>query len=203
MVACAGIKGGTSNDGKQGRKFFSDLLTPVIQGLLSKPSNEKYQAPMLLLHKNLSLILRIISCNKKIDIESFKKLCEDTSRLLSTDLRWVRICHSIHGPLHHSVELIAMNNNKGLGIYSEEGLEAGNKSTRFMLEHSTRKCDGNKQLEDVHNRQTEKSDPYNRYVCKTFHSQTKCMICNGNDHTVRSHDKYSLSQVLGIEKYLE
>ena len=133
-------------------------------------------------------------------MDNYKKLCLETSDLLSSDpFKWVRICHSIHGPIHHSVELIALNNNHGLGLYSEEGLEAGNKSTRYMLEHSTRKTDGNKQLEDVHNRQTEKSDPYNRYICSTFHSQTNCSVCGASDHTVRSHDSYTISSVNGLE----
>ena len=50
-VNSAGGKGGTSTDGKQGRRFYSDELIPVIDDLLSKPSNKKHKDNMLTLHK--------------------------------------------------------------------------------------------------------------------------------------------------------
>ncbi|GAB1609579.1 hypothetical protein Ahia01_001243700 [Argonauta hians] len=58
-VNSAGGKGGTSTDGKQGRRFYSDELTLVIGDLLSTRCNLKHKQNILTLHKQL--ILRIVS----------------------------------------------------------------------------------------------------------------------------------------------
>jgi len=39
----AGGKGGTSTDGKQGRRFYSDELISVIDDLLGTPCNTKHK----------------------------------------------------------------------------------------------------------------------------------------------------------------
>ena len=53
-----------------------------------------------------------------------------------------------------------MNGGESLGQYSEEGFEANNKDVCKYLEHLSRKCDNNMQIEDVHHRLLERSDPY-------------------------------------------
>ena len=68
-VNSAGGKGGTSTDGKQGRRFFSDELKSAIEELLSQPYNQKHKDAMLKLHKQLSIILRIVSCTRKVNID--------------------------------------------------------------------------------------------------------------------------------------
>ena len=42
-VNSAGGKGGTSTDGKQGRRFYSDELTLVIDDILIMPCNKKHK----------------------------------------------------------------------------------------------------------------------------------------------------------------
>ena len=59
-VNSAGGKGGTATDGKQGRRFFSDELTPVIAELLSVRHNRKHKDAVIKLHKQLGLILPIV-----------------------------------------------------------------------------------------------------------------------------------------------
>ena len=82
-----------------------------------------------------------------IDFESF-----DFNDLFPTanNFAWAKLNHTLHGAIQHSVELIQLNDDEGLGPYSEEGLEANNKDIRRYLEELSRKSDGNQQLEDIH-----------------------------------------------------
>ena len=75
-VNSAGAKGGTSTTGEQARVFFADKSHPVIKELLSKPNNIKHQENMLNLHRQLSIVLRVISCTRKINIPLFEEHCE-------------------------------------------------------------------------------------------------------------------------------
>ena len=200
-VCSAGGKGGTSTDGKQGRRFFSDELLPIIEDLLSKVNNKKYQENLLKLHHQLSIILRIVSCTRKIDVEKFAKHCEETMVNIATNFKWALLNHTLHGTIQHSAELIEMNGGESLGWYSEEGLEANNKDIRNYLERLSRKCDNNKQIEDVHHRLLERSDPYLSYITSTYIRGKSCSICEAKDHTCRSHDKYYLGDVNGIDDF--
>ena len=60
---------GTSTDGDTGLRF-SSKLRPVLEELIS----EKYSDNVLLLHLQLSSILRIVSCTGKVDLDKYKEL---------------------------------------------------------------------------------------------------------------------------------
>ena len=81
---------------------------------------------------------------------------------------WAKLNHTLHGTIQHSTELMEMNEPHGLGAYSEEGLEANNKDVRNFLEHLSRKTNSNIQLEDVHHRILERSDPYICHMASKF-----------------------------------
>ena len=195
-------KGGTSTDGKQGRRFFSSQIKPVLEQLLSKASNNHYKDNIILLHHQLSLILRIISCTSIIDVSKFKVLCKATILNISTNFPWARLNHTLHGAIQHSAELIEMNEGRSLGGYSEEGLEANNKDIRRFLENRSRKCDANMQLEDVHNRILERSDPYLIYVASRFTQNKFCRECGSSGHPIRSHKKHEMAAVMGLEEFI-
>lgn len=199
-VNSAGGKGGTSTDGKQGRRFYSDELIEVIGELLSQPHNIKHKVAMMKLHKQLSIILRIVSCTRKIDVVKFEQHCKDTMLTIVNNFPWAFLNHTLHGTVQHSAELIEMNGGESLGWYSEEGLEANNKDIRKYLERLSRKCDNNKQIEDVHHRLLERSDPYLIHLTSQYTANKLCTTCNATDHTVRSHDMYS-SKVDGLEEF--
>ena len=93
-----------------------------------------------------------------------------------------------------------MNGGESLGWYSEEGLEANNKDIRNYLEHLSRKCDGNKQIEDVHHRLLERSNPYLIYITSKFTGGKLCKVCKASDHTVRTHDAHFF-KVNGLEEF--
>ena len=108
---------------------------------------------MTKLHKQLSIILRVVLCTRKINIEIFAH-CN-----VATNFPWALLHHALHGAIQHSAELMEMNGGEILGWYSEEGLESNNKDIRNCLEWLSRKCN-NTQIEDVHHRLLERSDPY-------------------------------------------
>lgn len=71
---------GTSNDGNTARRFFADpKLTHEITGV-----NE-------LLIKKFSIILQVITCGYKINIEKFKSFCLETAELYVQLYPWYKI----------------------------------------------------------------------------------------------------------------
>ena len=91
--------------------------------------------------------------------------------------------------LHHSCQLIKLNDNCGLGSLSEEGLEANNKFIRRYLELLSRKCSPQEQLTDVMSRLLERSDPYVLHCQRKYRPQVLCLTCGSVKHTTRLHDK--------------
>lgn len=195
-------KGGTSTDGKQARRFFEAKTEQVLQELLGKNSNKKHKDNIIALHRNISIILRVISCTRLVEISKFNTLCKNTMVIIATKFPWARLNHTLHGSIQHSAELMEMNGSRGLGGYSEEGLEANNKDVRKFLENLSRKSDSNKQLEDVHHRILERSDPYVGYITTQYRQRKICSLCQGRDHTIRTHDKHYLCEISGLEDYL-
>ena len=122
--------------------------------------------------------------------------------VIAKDFPWAKVNHTLHGALQHSSELIEMNDDRGLGGYSEEGLEANNKNVRHFLEHLSRKSDSNQQLADVHHRILERSDPYLIFLTSKYRQTKQCSLCKQSDHTIRTHDEHYLSQMCDLEDYL-
>ena len=129
-----GSKSGTSTDGNSGRRFSSEELIDSIKKCV--PS--KYIDDVLRLHMLLSSILRIISSTQCVNLELYQDCCQEASLLIAEKFPWAHINYTLHGVLHHSSELIGLNDNCGLGALSEEGLEAANKNIRLFLETHSR-----------------------------------------------------------------
>lgn len=141
------------------------------------------------LHRQLSTILTIVSCSRRVDVTKFKALCDEASLNLCDNFPWVFLNHTLHGTLHHSVELISLNDGYGLGALSEECLESNNKDIRNFLELRSRKTDPLLQLTDVMARLLERSDPRIFTIAQTYHPKKYCTECGGTDHTIRSHNR--------------
>ena len=176
-------KGGTTTNGNQGRRFFSEEVVVCLRNLVP----EQYKDNLLLLHQQVATILSVVSSNRKIDTSKFEKLCEEASLNLCKNFPWVLINHTLHGTLQHSAELISINDGYGLGNLSEECLEANNKDIRNYLQFLSRKTDPIQQLTDVMTRLLERSDP--KIIQRGLQSQRKkyCTECGGIDHTIKSH----------------
>ena len=64
----------------------------------------------------------------------YQEFCEETSLFIADAYPWAKINHTLHGLIHHSCEIMEINNVYGLGALSEEGLEAANKHIHRYLE---------------------------------------------------------------------
>ena len=101
---------------------------------------------------------------------------------------WAQLNHTLHGSLHHSADLITLNDGYGLGNLSEEGLEANNKDIRNYLKLLSCKTSHLEHFTDVMSRLLERSDPcvLNRIIYS--HPPKLCQDCGSNEHTSRSHE---------------
>ena len=72
---------------------------------------------------------------------------------------WVQINYTLHGVLHHSAELIGLNDEYSLGSLSEMGLEAANRHICVNLETHARKTTNQDQIYDVMSKMLERSHP--------------------------------------------
>ena len=155
MCCNSGEKGWTSTTGSQGLRFFFEELISSINDLCSPI----YKDSMLLLHSQVSIILHIVSCQRKIKIDKFQELCNNATLNIITNMPWAPISHTFQGVLHHSADLITLNDGYGFGNLSEEGLEANNKDIRNYLKLLSRKTSHLEQLTDVMSRLLERSYP--------------------------------------------
>ena len=142
----------------------------------------------------LGTILRVISGTSQVNIEDFDNICKEASLLIATDFKWVQINYTLHGVLHHSAELIRLNDGYSLGSLSEEGLEAANKHIRVYLETHARKTANHDQIYDVMSRLLERSHPN---VLKTkfqFKKPRQCLVCGAKTHSSSYHKSGPLNE---------
>ena len=88
----------------------------------------------------------------KVRINLFKEFCLETYNLIlskfnNVDLKWISITPTVHSLLAHGWELISFNDDKGLGEFTESGLE-NNKFLRFNRQNLSRKVNQSTNLED-------------------------------------------------------
>ncbi len=178
-------KTGGSTTGEVGRAFFSkEFLSTILEQV-----HEKYRDTVMTLHKNLSAIFRIISSTRKVDMVKLEALIYETSLHIARHFPWVKINYTLHGALHHSAELIGMNNETGLGEWSEEALEANNKFVRRFAETRARKCSPNAQLTDVIGVLIERSCPFILEMQQMIRpAKEGCQTCGSKKHTTKAHE---------------
>ena len=122
-------------------------------------------------------------------MDKFKLLCDEASLNICDNFSWSQINHTLHGPLHHGVELISRNDGYGLGSLSEECLEANNKDIRNYLQFLSRKVSPVAQVTDVMNRLLERSDPLINQLSSKSQPRKYCIECGATDHTIQSHSR--------------
>ncbi|CAL4194646.1 unnamed protein product, partial [Meganyctiphanes norvegica] len=192
VVQQSNSHGGTSTDGNSGRRFFSVECVTSIK-LCTK---EKYHRSVLHLHLLLSTILRVISSQHQVNISAFDEVCKEASLLIATYFKWVKVNYTLHGVLHHSTELIALNDGYSLGSLSEEGLEAANKHIRIYLETHARKTSVEDQMVDVMARLLERSHPdvlKNKIQFKR--KPVQCLECGARTHSSSYHKLGPLTEI--------
>ena len=146
----------------------------------------------------MSVMLRVVSSSDRVNAELFEKIATETSLLTARNLKWVQINYTLHGLLHHSAELIAINDSWSIGELSEEALEANNKYIRRYLETLSRKTSPVDQLTDVHNRLLERSDPYIMTRKLLYRPPVACCVCGSTKHSTKTHSKATTLDNYGL-----
>ena len=122
-------------------------------------------------------------------MEKYSQIIFDFNMNVTQNFPWVVLCHTLHATIHHSEELMKDNGDIGLGMFSEEPLEATNKDVRNYLRDLSRKNDPSSQMEDVITRLLERSHPsVHNDICSLF-LKPSCSVCGSAEHTARSHGK--------------
>ena len=174
-------KGGTTSTGGVARKGFSNDSN-FIQCVISLVEIE-FSGILSKLHTQLSVILRIINSDRRINTEEFGILCTDTYLLIHDSFPWASITPSLHKVLAHSEEILReMNSGYGLKCFSEEGSEACNKLIRRYRENLARKTSFEDNVVDIFVRLASESDP----VLVKYRSILVCEKCGEYGHKQRS-----------------
>ena len=123
-------KGGTTNTGNVCERVLTDY-----QHILVSLVPPRFQSDMIELLNRLWVLISVYTSKPKDDLEVnttlYGELCVETYDLIincfkNSDYKWINVSPTLHMLLAHSWEIIEMNNNKGLGEYSESGLEHNN-----------------------------------------------------------------------------
>ena len=155
QCASGTAKTGTATTGGQGRRLCSEEVVQTLSEIIP----EKYKENLLLLHKQLSIILHVVSFTGQLNVDLYEQLCQNFSINLINNFPFALLNDTLHATVHHSPELIRNNEGYSLGVLSEEGLEGNNKDIRNYLERFCRKTSIINQITDVMNRFLERSDP--------------------------------------------
>ena len=113
----------------------------------------------------LSVIIRVFSSSKSVNIDEYKAYCLAlynhilTAFIYSSGSPWVSISPTLHKLLAHLWELISLNDGEGLQRLDESGLEGCNKILRAVRTRQARKASQEACNEDCLGRMWAGSDP--------------------------------------------
>ena len=95
---------------------------------------------------------------------------------------WIYLTPTAHGILEHAPELIETNESKGLGDYTESGLECNNKILRLVRIVQSRKCNRFDKLTDCINRLWVRSDIHIRNAILSKKTLEKTDLLNSKQN---------------------
>lgn len=181
---------GTTTTGNNCRRLLHDV---DVRKLVTDCVPEMSRTKMEVLSQRLSIILRVLSSKRKVDVEKYKNYCIETNVFLLTQFPrvihknlpgpWISITPSVHKVLAHSWELIQFNDGHGLGNLDESGLEACNKILRSIRKTLSRKISQDANLTDTLHRLWLASDPV--VNAERVKSKSFCKICQVRGHHTR------------------
>ena len=169
---------------------------------------ERFQDNLRDLMCKLWVIIKIYTGKDQVHVTEYKQFCLSVYYLIldsfnNQETRWINISPTLHALLAHSWELISNNDGRGLGEFSEGGLEHNNKFLRFYRRNLARKVNQTSNMEDCLTRLWLRSDPLIR---SSGPSPPVCKRCKGDHYTVYCPQKLvSLSRDTNMtleEQYL-
>ena len=201
-------KGGTTTDGNMAR----DLLhNKVHREIIISELPEHTQEKIRYFGQSLSVILRVLSSKKKVNIEEFRNICTELYLFLLKNFPritnchlpdpWISITPTLHKVLAHSWELIEFNDGECLGNLDESGLEGCNKILRRIRINLSRKSSQNSNLVDTLTRMWTGSDPLvNQERIKV---RPYCKHCKVYGHSIRyCREKHAEDSARSFEDHL-
>ena len=168
-------QGGTTDTGNNASRFFSPESLPFLKENFESDCIED----ILKLHKNFSIILRVGSSKRPVDIERLQQICIETNVMIVTKFPSAELSETVHMVLGHIWQLIALNDGYGLGQMTEQGLEGMNKLIRRFSERFARHVSLEANMLDVMHRLQTLSNP----LLMTYQREKFCNRCKTrNDH---------------------
>ena len=151
----------------------------------------------------LWVVIKVYTGKEEVNVRLYKQFCLDLYNLVLNSFenqsRWISISPTLHSLIAHSWELISNNDGRGLGDFTEGGLEHNNKFLRFYRRNLARKVDQSANIEDCLTRLWLRSDPLIR---DSGPAQPTCKRCHGSHFTVSCPQKSVLqSSTLPLVEY--
>ena len=150
-------QGGNANKGDLCKRLLVDH-----RELMVSFAPARFQDDYRSLLCRLWVIISVYNSTRNVNIEEFMCFCIKTYELIlegfNNSSRWINVSPTMHALLAHSWELISNNDGKGLGEYTESGLE-NNNYLRFYRSNLARKVNQETNLEDCMTRLWLRSDP--------------------------------------------
>ena len=119
QCASGTAKTGTATTGGQGRRLCSEEVVQTLSEIIP----EKYKENLLLLHKQLSIILHVLSFTGQINVDLYEQLCQNFSINLINNFPFALLNDTLHATVHHSPELIRNNEDTVWVLYQKKDLK--------------------------------------------------------------------------------
>ena len=170
-------KGGNTNKGDICQRLMTNYRHVLVELV-----PERFQTDFEELLCRIWIVVKVYTSMDKVRINLFKEFCLETYNLIlskfnNVDLKWISITPTVHSLLAHGWELISFNDDKGLGEFTESGLE-NNKFLRFNRQNLSRKVNPSTNLEDCLTRMWLHSDPGIRDAAP----KSVCSRCSSGSH---------------------
>ena len=117
-----------------------------------------------------------------MDTDAFHVKATEAYTALTTTFTWASVPETIHRFLGHGAAVMKRNGGWGLGLMSEEGLEALHKLVRRYRLTNARKTSLGDAIEDIFVRLMIRSDPKVRGAVRRI----TCSGCREHGHSIRS-----------------
>ena len=192
--------GGNANQGDLCKRLMTDYRELMVSFVPAR-----FQDDLREVMCRLWVVIKVYTSKEEVNVRIYKQFCLDLYYLVlnsyDNEIRWISISPTLHGLLAHSWELISNYESRGLGDFTEGGLEHNNKFLRFYRRNLARKVDQGSNLEDCLMRLWLRSDPLIR---DSGPAQPVCRKCKEAHFTISCPQKsgVSLSAVSLVDYYL-
>ena len=152
---------GNTNDGNTARRLFQNSAVFAEATGVSED---------LIYH--FYILLCLINCRYQIDVQKFEAYCLETANLWVREYPWYKMPVSLHVLLIHGVSYLKMI-DLPISDLTEQCIETGNKVSKQVRLHHTRKVSRLATMTDHFNRLMEISDPV---VASKLHSKRQARV---------------------------